>query len=217
MRAGPDAVVPTCPKWTVSRLVSHIGRVHSWVNAALADPSGQDVTPERPPADWAELLPWWDEQLSRMLAGLADPKAPAWLPFKAYPQVAGSWARRQAHEAAIHRLDAEHALVDEPPVVFDPELAVDGIDELIVGMVPAQRDWSSSAFSGIVALHATDVDRDWSVRLSSGMPPEISFDRAAGDVTVAGPADAIYRQVWGKPNAAVITGSTELLEPLAAP
>ena len=188
--------------------------MHSWVNAAL---DGRPGERERPPGDWDELLPWADEQRSKMLAGLEDPEAPAWLPFTRYPQVAASWARRQAHEAAIHRLDVEHALAAEPSLEFDPEFAADGVDELIAWLVPTRGEWEASAFSGVVVLHATDVDSGWTVRLSSGLPPEVTAGVEPGDVTITGPADAVYRRVWRRPSAAVVTGSTELLEPLAGP
>lgn len=217
MAAGPDADVPTCPRWTVSRLVGHIGRVQSWVGKALADPSGREVKPDRPPEDWHELLAWWDEQRTRMVDGLADPEAPAWLPFTRYPQVAGSWARRQAHEAAIHRLDAEHALAAEPSFAFDAGFAADGIDELIAWMLPSRTDWSQFEFTGTVVLHAIDAGRTWAVRLSPGVPPSISPDEVEADVTIAGPADAVYRRVWRRPSHAVVTGNTALLEPLASP
>jgi uncharacterized protein (TIGR03083 family) len=209
--------VPTCPRWTVSGLVGHLGRVQSWVRKALADPTGRDVKPDRPPENWDDLLPWWDQQRTRMIDGLADPEAPAWLPFTRYPQVAGSWARRQAHEAAIHRLDAEHSLAAEPTLVFEPEFAADGIDELIAWMLPTRNDWSKSAAEGSVLLHATDAGRAWAVRLSPGVPPSISSGQVAADLTVVGPADAVYRRVWGRPSHAVVTGNTALLEPLASP
>ncbi|UIJ60481.1 maleylpyruvate isomerase family mycothiol-dependent enzyme [Amycolatopsis acidiphila] len=209
--------MPTCPRWTVSRLVGHLGRVQSWVVKALADPSGKDVKPDRPPEDWDELLAWWDGRRTTMLDNLTDAQAPAWLPFTRYPQVAGSWARRQAHEAAIHRLDGEHALNAEPTLVFDPEFAADGIDELIAWMVPTRQDWSKSEFEGTVLLHATDAARTWAVRLAPGAPPSISPDEVEADVTIAGPADAVYRRVWGRPSSAVVTGETALLEPLASP
>lgn len=28
--AGPDADVPTCPRWTVRKVVAHQGMVHRW-------------------------------------------------------------------------------------------------------------------------------------------------------------------------------------------
>ncbi|TVT22363.1 hypothetical protein FNH05_33505 [Amycolatopsis rhizosphaerae] len=64
--AGPDAAVPTCPKWTVSQLVGHLGRVHSRVRKAVADPSGHEIEP----AQWRERLA---EALREAAAG-ADPE-----------------------------------------------------------------------------------------------------------------------------------------------
>jgi uncharacterized protein (TIGR03083 family) len=217
LAAGPDAEVPTCPKWTVSKLVGHLGRVQSWVIKSVADPSGQQVKPDRPPEGWDNLLTWWDEQRTTMVDVLADPQAPAWLPFKRYPQTAGSWARRQAHEAAIHRLDAEHARCAVPSFVFDTEFAADGIDELIAWMVPTRVDWTESSAGGSVVLHATDAEQVWTVRLEPGKPPEIGEGGLDGDATIAGTADAVYRRVWGRPSHAVVTGNTALLEPLASP
>ena len=152
-----------------------------------------------------------------MIAALADPDAPAWLPWQRYPQVAASWARRQAHEAAIHRLDAESARGEVPSPLFEPDFAADGIDELISTMAPARTDWSKVSLSGTVVVHATDVDRVWSVHLKPGVEPVIDTTGLDGDALIAGTADAVYRQVWGRPSEATVTGDTALLEPLAAP
>ena len=217
LAAGPDADVPTCPRWTVSRLVGHLARVQSWAGAALADPTGEDVKPGRPPEDWDELLAWWDRQRATLLERLADPGAPAWLPWRRFPQVAASWARRQAHEAAIHRLDAEHARGEVPSLLFEPEFAADGIDELVAWMAPARTDWSTATASGTVVVHAVDAGRVWSVHLEPGAEPVIEPDGLEGDAMIAGTADAVYRRVWGRPSAAKVTGDTALLEPLAAP
>ncbi|HVW43489.1 MAG TPA: maleylpyruvate isomerase family mycothiol-dependent enzyme [Amycolatopsis sp.] len=217
LAAGPQAEVPTCPRWTVSRLVRHVARVHSWVVGSLADPTGQDVQRGRPPEDWDELLAWWDEQRTTMIERLADPDAPAWLPWQRFPQVARSWARRQAHEAAIHRLDAEYARGEVPSTLFDPAFAADGIDELIAWMTPARTDWSKVTVSGTVVLHAADAERVWSVHLEPGVEPVIEPGGLEGDAMIAGTADAVYRRVWGRPSEAKVTGDTALLEPLAAP
>lgn len=224
LTAGPDAPVPTCPKWTVSRLVGHVGRVHSWVRKAVADPSGREIEPDRPPQDWAALLSWFDEQRGALVDALTDPAAPAWLPFTRYPATAGSWARRQAHEAAIHRLDAEHALAGSddpsavPSLVFDPGFAADGIEELITLVLPTRGRWQEGRVTGTVVLHAADAGHTWTVRVAPGEPPWL--DHGSGldaDTTIAGTADAVYRRVWRRPSHAVVTGNTELLEPLAAP
>lgn len=183
------------------------------------------MTRGQPPADWTELLSWWDEQLHGMVAELADPAAPAWLPFTRYPQTAASWARRQAHEAAIHRLDAEHALAGSddpsavPSLVFDPEFAADGIDELIAWMLPTRVKWDQFAVSGSVLVHAADAGRMWRIGLHPGQPATIEPVRAAfeADATIAGTADAVYRRVWGRPSHAAVTGDASVLAPLAAP
>ncbi|WP_027941171.1 maleylpyruvate isomerase family mycothiol-dependent enzyme [Amycolatopsis taiwanensis] len=221
--AGPDAQVPTCPGWTVHRLVAHLARVQSWARAALRDPTGKDVRAGRRPEDWDELLVWWDEQLSGMIDGLADPASPAWLPWRGVPRNAGSWARRQAHEAAIHRLDAEHARAgnDDPDtvaaLVFDPEFAADGIEELAGWLLPSRATANTSTCSGSVFLHAADAGRSWTLRIEPGVAPTFSAGGLEGDLTIAGTADSVYRRLWGRPSHATVTGDTTLLEPLAAP
>jgi len=179
----------------------------------------------RPPANWTELLDWWAEQQSGLLADLADPEAPAWLPWPSYPPTTASWARRQAHEAAIHRLDAEHARAggDDPSavpsLVFEPGFAADGIDELLVRMLPRRQDWDRFAVSGSALVHAADAGRMWRIMLCSGEAPAIEATAVAfdADVTIAGTADAVYRRVWGRPSHASVSGDVRLLEPLAAP
>ncbi len=44
-------------------------------------------------------------------------------------KTAGYIARRQAHEALVHRLDAELTVGDRTPL--DPRLAADGVDEAL--------------------------------------------------------------------------------------
>jgi hypothetical protein len=44
------------------------------------------------------------------------------------------WARRQAHETAIHRFDAESATSSVSG--FDPTFASDGIGEILTAMAP---------------------------------------------------------------------------------
>ncbi len=197
----------------------HIARVHSSTIAAADDPSGESVRPGTPPEDWDGLLAWWDERRRALRAVFergAD--APAWLPFPRYTRTVGSWARRQAHEAAIHRLDAELARGGGTGT-FDPEFAADGVDELLTMLVPRRGDWSGFDADGTVLVHAEDVGRLWSVRLVPGKAPRLEDTEQPfePDVTIEGPADAVYRSVWRRPSEAKVTGDAQLLEPLAAP
>ena len=68
-------------------------------------------------------------------AFLADPATPRLL----------FWARRQAMETTVHRVDAESALGRCTPLA--PDIALDGIDEFLTGFLPRSR----------TPLHADDA------------------------------------------------------------
>lgn len=222
VKAGPDADVPTAPDWNVLRLVRHITRVHSWVVLALeADPAGKSPEAERPPEGWETLLTYWDTKVDAMLDGLRrrGPDAPAWT-FGAAGTTSW-WARRQAHETAIHRLDAEHAAhgaaVDH--LVFDPEFAADGVDEALTFMI-GRRDADAT---GTVLYHAADAGKAWLVTATAGQRPQASrLDSEVGtgfdaEASVVGTADAVYRAVWRRPSHAVVGGNQALVAGINIP
>jgi uncharacterized protein (TIGR03083 family) len=225
--AGPDAVVPTCPEWTVQDLVRHMAKVHNWAGRSLvAPPDGDRPSPDLPPTDWEGLLSWWDKELAEFVDLLRsrEPSAPAWI-FAPGPREAAFWARRQAHETAIHRLDAEHAAAGSgradavPALVFDPEFAADGIEEVLhVGIA---RVWARDkpAARGTVLLHAADAGRAWLLHLRDGEVEIGPADHPAidADASIVGTADAVYRAVWGRPSHAVTGGDRTLIEALRSP
>jgi uncharacterized protein (TIGR03083 family) len=225
--AGPEEPVPTCPEWTVRNLVRHIARVHNWVVKALnSAPDSSERHPDRPPELWEDLLPWWDEQVAAMVAKLREggPDAPAWVFGSQVAPNAAFWARRQAHETAIHRLDAEHAAARSdradalPTLVFDPELAADGIDELLVRLLPEFLRREPPDVEGTVLFHAADAGRAWLVTLRPGAAPEVGpADEIDTDASVVGTADAVYRAAWRRPSTAVTTGDLALVEVLRVP
>ena len=59
------------------------------------------------------------------------------------PPARGFWARRQCHETTMHAVDALAASLGRAPrpdeVWVDPELAGDGIDELLGGFLTRPR------------------------------------------------------------------------------
>ena len=212
LKAGPDAAIPDCPKWTVKDLVSHLVMVHSFTVAGITgNPRGED--PE--PSDWDDLLGLWDGR--RMAAREALAGAPDTLVHAPLggPQVPRSvWVRRMAHETAIHRLDAEGALGLK--TTFSPPFAADGIDEYLTFITPHRRSKAESA--GTASFRATDTGHEWTVRYAPGELPSAS--RSASEdagVTVSGTADQLYRAVWGRPAEVGTAGEAALLRPLAAP
>ncbi|MFJ1762370.1 maleylpyruvate isomerase family mycothiol-dependent enzyme [Amycolatopsis sp. NPDC088138] len=152
MKAGPTAPVRNCPKWTVHDLVAHIASVYGFAVGVTLD---RPVKPE-PPADWDDVLGWWDGQRLALREVLArNPGTP--------------WGRRMAHETAIHRLDAESALEDVPKTRFSPEFANDGIDEFLTFLVPRR---------GLtIGVRITTPERTWTVGT-----PETDVSGAADDV-----------------------------------
>ncbi|GAA4414664.1 maleylpyruvate isomerase family mycothiol-dependent enzyme [Actinokineospora soli] len=219
-RVGPDAPVPTCPGWTAQDLITHVAELQAWVELALPlPPEGPAPEPPKPPADWTELLAWWDERVAAMTAGFTatDPATRTWSFVPGFPGDAGWFARRQANEAAIHRLDGEHTAHDTvPTLLFDPAFAADGVDELFT-LNPPQP----SPVAGTVLLHAADAGRAWLVTLSTDAPPGIDTHpheptALDADAKVVGTADAVYRAVWGRPSHAVVSGDSELVSRLKA-
>jgi uncharacterized protein (TIGR03083 family) len=223
---GPDADVPTCPKWTVKDLVRHLARVHNWTAQSLAaDPAGESPEVAEPPAEFENLLEWWDKQLAEVVDRLrtGGPDAPAWIFHKPVPHTAAFWARRQAHETAIHRLDLEHALAGSdavPTLLFDPELAADGIDEIVHVSLFRMSVREPVTVNGTVLFHAADAGRAWLLHLKAGEPLAVgpAEDPAIdADATLVGTADAVYRAAWGRPSTAVRGGDHALISALRAP
>jgi uncharacterized protein (TIGR03083 family) len=142
--AGADLTtpVPSCPGWNVGQLVRHVDGGHRWVTemvSNLADEPASDTSfrdlsafTDEDPALLGPILTEGAELLAATL-GETDPDAPMWTPTP--HGTAGFYARRFAHETAMHRADAELAL--RADFALDAELAVDGIEEwLELGSLP---------------------------------------------------------------------------------
>ena len=90
--------------------------------------------------------------------GSADP-ALACATFLPAPSPLAFWTRRQAHETAIHRADAELAAAGMV-TPFEPGFAADGIDELVTGFAPRKKQ-AGHATTRTLQLHATDTGDRW--------------------------------------------------------
>src|SRR5262249_29954881 len=214
--AGLDAPVPACPGWRVRDLLKHLGYVHRWAagyvreqHAGWVDRASEAEILAGGPED-DELLTWFREGHASLVRVLetADPDMTCW-PFLEAPSPVAFWARRQAHETAIHRVDADQAAAGAgkagggPP--FTPRFAVDGIDELIMGFVGrnAKRgSWDGPA--GSLAIHAGDgagAAADWRGGAGRG-PPAGGRGTGPGrrDVTrpAAGPSILLVGRCGGR-------------------
>ncbi|MCU1496083.1 MAG: hypothetical protein JWM47_36 [Acidimicrobiales bacterium] len=205
-----DAPVPSLPDWTVERVVRHTGKVHRWVTAALAAGPSADLgaaategIPKGP-----DCLPAYRQALEGVLAELArhDPSDDA-ATFVGRGS-ASFWYRRQAHEVAVHRVDAAdavHAAGGPAPAPIDADGAADAIDEW-ANLFLATR-WSQR-FGALpeelvgrsVHIHGTDDPApvggaEWLLTFGAD-GVDVQATHAKGDVALRGRAEDLLLTLW---------------------
>lgn len=211
---APEARVPSCPDWDAAELLWHLTTVHHfWHHAVTHRPAAppEDLAPARP-TSYDDLLALHVATRERLLAALAaaDPAEPAWSWSDAPDgQSVGFILRRQAHEALVHRLDAE--LAAGTPTPLPAELAADGVEEVLGviygGLPPWGRFHPEELF---VEYRASDTGTsvwtqlgtfagtapDGTVR--SGEPDQhvVPDPGRAADVVVSGTADRLDGWLW---------------------
>lgn len=193
---GLEADVPPCPDWKVSDLLHHTAVVYLHKVEALR--TGQRPDPWPPPGlddrDPKELFAEARQALLAELSGKdVDQHSWTWHPGD---QTAGFWFRRMAQETVVHRVDAELSHDVVTPV--DPDLAVDGVDEVLVLMLggpwyepgDTPERWTVQVSTG---GHA------WTARLDHGVVT-VSAEEGpeAADAQVSGEPGDMLLWLWGR-------------------
>ncbi|MEV0013800.1 maleylpyruvate isomerase family mycothiol-dependent enzyme [Streptomyces tendae] len=210
--AGSGAEVPTCPGWRVRDLLRHTGMVHRWATAFVAE----GLTGPRPAADLtdldgAPLLAWFREGHGRLVETLAGaaPDVRCWH-FLPAPSPLAFWARRQAHETTMHRIDAESARGGEPTGV-GVDFAVDGVDELLCAFHAREKSAVRTEEPRTLRVRATDAPGAvWTVRLSARPPVTVREDTGDADCELSGPAALLYPALWNRRPFPEVTGDGSL-------
>lgn len=207
--ADPDTAVPTCPDWTVRDLIRHTGAVHRWATGFVA---GGHTEPSRSGLD--EVVGTWpdDDDLAGWLAqGCTDLEAAlatasddleCWT-FLPAPSPRAMWARRQAHETAVHRVDAQLAS-GIPVTPCAPVFAADGIDELLALFVPRRSSKLRADPPASLAVRCTDADAWWLLRMDADGVTTTASPSGAGHgaaCTVSGKAHDLYVALWNRTDA----------------
>ncbi|MDQ1746956.1 MAG: hypothetical protein QOD07_1219 [Frankiaceae bacterium] len=198
--AGLDAPVPTCPEWAVRDLVTHQSQVHRWARSYVATgrttPPNDDDEPADPPGD-GDLLEWFRAGHDELVTALRN--APAELAcwsFLPAPSPREFWARRQAHETTIHRVDADRAAGRTP--VIEPALAADGIDELLHGFFARPHGGLVSDPPRRLAVRTTDTGDAWTMTIGPDRRTTSPGADPDADTTVTGEAAALYLLLWNR-------------------
>jgi uncharacterized protein (TIGR03083 family) len=220
--------VPSCPEWTIRQLITHVGRAHRWATAIVTARSAEpipfrEIPDGKLPADEREHGGW----LRGGAAGLLDAVSAAgddqvWTHLG--PGPAGYWARRMAHETAVHRADGQIALGQRPRI--DPVIAADGIDEWLGFLAePGEgedRPPLDALYGKVMHLHVTDegvAGGEWMIRFArEGIAVEPGHGQ--GDVAVRGPASdmllVLMRRLPASDPSVQVLGDAALLDVLLA-
>ena len=197
--AKAHAEVPGCPDLTLAKTLRHVGSVHRETRLWVRDGCRPEQRSQAP-SD-GDLVGFVRTGLEQLLAELGnhDPAEPCdtWWPDD---RTHGFWRRRMAHETTVHRVDVE-AAAGGPVHPVDPEVALDGIDELLflwfghrlgeLGMFSPQQ--------GAVALSA--ADRRWLALFEAGRCTARRVEESdvrLADAVVSGEPMEIYLWSWGR-------------------
>jgi uncharacterized protein (TIGR03083 family) len=198
IRSGdPSTPVGTCPGWSFTQLLRHVGRGDRWAAQIVADRVDHFLDPRaveggKPPADPAAATSWLHAGARQLIDAVehAGAETPMWTFLG--PRPANWWIRRRLHEATVHRADAALALGLD--YTLAPVLAADGITEWLERVaVQAGRDGTPLPLGDghTVHLHATDPDLgeagEWTIR-TDGRRVAWSHDHDKGTVALRGGA-----------------------------
>jgi uncharacterized protein (TIGR03083 family) len=218
-RTELDAPIPTCPDWRMRDLVRHVGGVHRWAtgyvgnrHTEMLDVNLDDLV-DTWPADDLDLIDWFREGHERLVHTLAS--APPDLDcytFLPAPSPLAMWARRQAHETAMHRVDAESP--GSTITKFLPAFAVDGVDELLSCFITRPRPRRAPKVSSprSIHVHTTDTGDDWHIQI--GLEDVVTSRRSSpADCTITADAGDLYLLLWNRRSDAGISvdGDRDLL------
>lgn len=196
-RQGLDVAIATCGDWMMPDLLLHVGSVYHRAAIVVGERTMDAVPWQEPPPEVEDPIGYLADALDELVQCLSDADAdsPAWNWWSDAPQIASFWARRMAHESAVHRYDAQRAHGVAQPI--DVDIAHDGMDELIDLLLPRiiARD-SPSLPTATYTWRATD-DGTWHVQIGADGPQRLETAKSP-DVTVRGTASALLLAAYGR-------------------
>ena len=209
-----DTPVPSCPGFSVERLLRHCAAVCLNWRSYLVE--NGPVRAEGPAFEGEAGAAFADAH-GALLSELAsrDPDQPTWT-WGSDQHVRFAY-RRVAQELSIHRWDFENAVGAALPI--DVALAADGVQEFLDEFTPkregARSKGAAELFAGDgerVRFECTDADASWTL-IARPDRFEAGDDRDA-DVVARATASDLDLFVWGRigPDALEISGDASLLD-----
>jgi uncharacterized protein (TIGR03083 family) len=202
--AGPDAAVPTAPKWTVADLVEHVGQTQHWVaemiERRITDPTQLPTQLAVLPTDAGEWPVWLSQAAQRIANACSDDAldAPVFNPAADGRTGTRFWLSSVLNEVVVHGFDAANAAGRAADI--DPDIAAALISNHLAMLTSPtwqlQRAESAHAIRGTgqtlqwLATDAADDAGAWFVeRRPDGATWQPGTRQA--EVTVTGPARSL--------------------------
>jgi uncharacterized protein (TIGR03083 family) len=184
-----DTRVPTCPDWDADDLLWHLGEVQEFWATVIRDGITDDarvaeIDAARPAAR-DQLFEYFNRASAELLsvfAEVSDDAAPAWT--WSTDRTVGFIRRRQAHEALIHRVDAEVTAGARTPM--DAALCADGVDEILRVMYGGAPAWGTFTPrpDDVLRLIASDTGDSWVVQLGQFTGHDPTEDAEVDEVDI---------------------------------
>jgi uncharacterized protein (TIGR03083 family) len=192
-----EAPVPSCPGWTALDLLRHVGQVYE--HKVLC------MTLDREPVSEERTTPesgaWFTRQRDALLEQLAkrqpNQQTHTWFPPD---QTVGFWYRRMALETAVHRVDAEIAIGSRTAI--DPDLATDGVDELLGFVTFDFGDTPALAEGAGKTVQLKCGEHRWVVTLRTDGVDRAPEDKTA-DAGLEGRPSDLLLYLWNRDSTAV--------------
>jgi uncharacterized protein (TIGR03083 family) len=197
-----ESAVPSCPDWTLADLAWHLTQTqHFWGSIAgdlLLEPDHVVELTRPEPQDVPALF---DRESARLVEALSRHPAET----RCWTWDDDGWSigwvrRRQAHEALIHRVDAELTIGNLTDI--DDELAADGVDELLYSQIDGVPEWGSFIPDETTATLSIDGGASYGLR----------FGRIVGVGPESGKEYDLDTFLVSEPSGTVISGSATDLD-----
>ena len=195
-RIGLAAAVPSCPGWTVDDVVRHVATVY--VHKVEVLKLGALPAPWPPDFSGLTSLEWYDDARAAIVDALAaaGTGTPTWT-FSPRDPTSAFWHRRMAHETVVHRIDVEQAHDAVSPI--DPELALDGIDEILYPTLGGPWwEEGDTAYPIDATVRLTAAGRSWTVQADATSVDVRQGADADAAAEVTGDPAQVYLWLWGR-------------------
>ena len=202
--AGPDAAVPTAPKWTITDLVAHVGQTQNWVaeiiERRITDPTQLPTETAALPTDPRDWQAWLSASAQRIANACSDDALDAPVFNAAGDERSGTrfWMFSMLNEAVVHGFDAANAA--NRPADIDADIAAALIGNHLAMLTSStwemQRSESAHAIRGTgqtLQWRATDIADDSGAWFVEQRPDGARWQPGThqADVTVTGPARSL--------------------------